>query len=359
MVIRAGSMRAPELDSSLSAGSGTDLLTIFRQNSGDTFYTPYQLSVSEFFATYGLDSTELGFLNGVTAGTGAASKALVLDSNGNVVMPANGQFEFSNATPAAAGTTAADATALAAQVNAVTGADGAKGVALPAAADNLAIYVHNTSLTGALKVYPVNGGNDNINGLAEDAAYTMRPGQACWFVATSATQWYAPEPGGVVYRNTAASAAHTNTTDEALFDTTYTIKANTLKAGSVIKIRYQGIATATNSTDTLTIKLYIGGLAGTALLTGTATDVADNDIFAGEFELIIRTAGGSGTMVGVGTHTEVPAASGTAVQDITEILASTTIDTTADQVIGVGADWSVADPGNSARLDFLRVEIWG
>ena len=164
--------------------------------------------------------------------------------------------------------------------------------------------------------------------------------------------------GGVVYAAVAASAAHTNTTTEALFDKQYSIPANTLVAGSVIKVRYQGIATATNSTDTLLIKLYIGGLSGTAILTGTATDVADNNIFAGEALIQIRTAGASGTLVAVGTHTDVPAASGTATHGICEITASTTIDTTAAQVIGVGADWSVASASNSARLDIMVVEIY-
>lgn len=164
--------------------------------------------------------------------------------------------------------------------------------------------------------------------------------------------------GGVVYSSVAASAAHSNTTTEALFDKQYSIPANTLVAGSVIKVRYQGIATATNSSDTLLIKLYIGGLSGTAILTGTATDVADNNIFAGEALIQIRTAGASGTLVAVGTHTDVPAASGTATHGITEITASTTIDTTAAQVIGVGADWSVASASNSARLDIMVVEIY-
>lgn len=162
--------------------------------------------------------------------------------------------------------------------------------------------------------------------------------------------------GGVVYRNVAASAAHTNTTDEALFDAQYSIPANTLKAGSVIKVRYQGIATATNSTDTLTIKLYLGGLAGTAILTGTATDVANSNIFCGEATIVIRTVGATGTFVAYGSHSDVPAASGTATP-VYEITASTTIDTTAAQVIGVGADWSVANSGNSCRLDIMVVEI--
>ena len=164
--------------------------------------------------------------------------------------------------------------------------------------------------------------------------------------------------GGVVYRNVAASAAHTDTTTEALFDTQYSIPANTLKAGSVVKVRYQGIATSTNATDTLTIKLYIGGLSGTAILTGTATDVANNAIFAGEAVIVIRTAGATGTLVAVGTHTDVPAASGTATHAVTEITASTTVDTTAAQVVGVGADWSVQSASNSARLDIMVVEIY-
>lgn len=160
----------------------------------------------------------------------------------------------------------------------------------------------------------------------------------------------------VAFTNTAASTAVTNTVTETLFDQFLTIPAKHLQPGQLIKIRYQGIATATNSTDTLTIKLYIGGLSGTVLISHAATDVANNDVFQGEYELIIRTIGASGTMVGVGTFKSVPAAEGTmTIKD--DILASTTIDTTTSKVIGVSAQWSVANAGNSCRLDFLKVEL--
>lgn len=161
---------------------------------------------------------------------------------------------------------------------------------------------------------------------------------------------------GVIYTNTAASTAITNTTTEALFDKYATIPAQTLRAGDLIKIRYQGIATATDSTDTLTVVLYIGGLTGTALITHAATDVANSNVFSGEYELIIRTVGTTGTMVGCGTAKSIPAAEGTATYK-DDILASTTINTNTAQVIGVSADWSVAAAANSVRLDFLRVEI--
>lgn len=162
--------------------------------------------------------------------------------------------------------------------------------------------------------------------------------------------------GGVVYSSVAASAAHAASTTETLFDKQYSIPANTLVAGSVIKVRFQGIATATASTDTLTVKLYIGGLTGTAILTGTATNATNDDIFTGEALIQIRTAGASGTLVAVASGNIVPAATRVAVP-VFQITASTAIDTTAAQVIGVGADWSTTD-ANSCRLDILVVEIY-
>jgi len=159
-----------------------------------------------------------------------------------------------------------------------------------------------------------------------------------------------------LYASTAASNAVSNTATETLFSTNYTLPANILKAGSMLRIRYQGIATATNSTNTLTAKLYIGGLAGTALQASDATDVSNNDIFAGEFYLSVRTVGATGTFVGWGNYIKTLAASGTATM-VVGIMPSTTIDTTVSRVIGVGATWSAANAGNSCRLDYLTVEM--
>lgn len=160
----------------------------------------------------------------------------------------------------------------------------------------------------------------------------------------------------VAYSNEAASSAISNTTTETAFDTSYTFPKNSLDAGQVIKIKWQGIATSTNSTDTLAIKVYIGGITGTLLFTHAATDVANNNVFMGEYELIVRTVGASGTVVGFGTGKSVPAAEGTATYK-DDILASTTINTTAVQQVAVSATWSVASASNSVRLDFLTVEV--
>ena len=122
---------------------------------------------------------------------------------------------------AAAGSSSSDATTLTGQVNAITGADNAKGVALPAAADGEARLVINTVLDKYLPVYPVDSGNDLINAQAEDIPFILGPGKQAWFVATSATQWYADPSAALspISRNAVQFKIFDDFTDAAI-DTT-------------------------------------------------------------------------------------------------------------------------------------------
>jgi hypothetical protein len=156
-----------------------------------------------------------------------------------------------------------------------------------------------------------------------------------------------------LFTSVVASTAVTNTTTETLFDQSFTIPANMLAAGDRLKIKAQGSAPATNSTDTLTAKLYIGGLAGLLIASTGALDVANNDAFFIDADLTIRTAGVSGTVVGTGWITIGTPGTATAKQFV---LASSTLDTTASKVVGVSATWSVANAGDSCRLDMLDIE---
>jgi len=172
---------------------------------------------------------------------------------------------------------------------------------------------------------------------------------------------------GILLPNTNAgpSTALTTFTAQRAFDTYTTIPANTLEVGSVIRIRYQGIQTAVNGTDTSQIFLNIGSAlaastlavtGGTALATSTAAAGVANNIFHGEYELQVRTVGSSGTMAGVGIFKRVLAAEQT-YSAIDDILASTTIDTTVDQIVCVGCAYGASSASNSARLDFFRVIV--
>ena len=156
--------------------------------------------------------------------------------------------------------------------------------------------------------------------------------------------------GGTFYTSIAASAALTNTVTETALDSV-SIGADTLKAGDVVHIVAQGIATATNSTDTLTIKVKFG----TVVLTATAAvDVADNDVWFTNTYVTIRTQGASGTFVSAGHNTLGVEGTATA---RTDIVASTAIDTTAAQTCQITGTWSVASASNSCRNDQFIVEI--
>lgn len=152
---------------------------------------------------------------------------------------------------------------------------------------------------------------------------------------------------GVVGPSTAIS----NTTTETAFDKSVALAANSLKVGDVIRTHFQGIATATNSTDTLAVKLYVGTVN---VLTIAAVNATDNDIFYGFFDTVIRTIGASGTLVGCGISAALGATGGAA---ITAYKASTTVDTTAALDVSVKATWSVASASNSCRLDVLNVSV--
>jgi hypothetical protein len=152
------------------------------------------------------------------------------------------------------------------------------------------------------------------------------------------------------FNSVAASAAVTNTVAETAFDKKWTQPQNTLRAGDILKVRLLVRATATNSTDTLNVKLKIGT---TVVAQTGAVDVANDDVAYIDMDIVIRTIGAAGTLVAAGV-TSIGTA-GTATTRPAH-LASTAVDTTVAQDITASATWSVANAGNSCRLEILSVE---
>lgn len=182
-------------------------------------------------------------------------------------------------------------------------------------------------------------------GIVVEAAAT---GDATVKVKLDPTSTYG---NSLVYSAVAASAPVTNATTETAFDKSFSIPANTLKPGDIIRVRAQAIATATNATDTLDLQLRLGT---TDILATGAVDVANGDIGFIDADIVIRTIGAGGTLVAAG-HTAL-GAPGT-VTSKPKLLGSTAIDTTVAQSVNVSATWSVANAGNSCRLDIMNVEI--
>jgi len=159
-----------------------------------------------------------------------------------------------------------------------------------------------------------------------------------------------------LYANTAASSAITNTANETAFSVgSFTLPANFLHAGDELWITGQGIATAHNGSDTLTIKLHIGGLAGATIFASAAVNVAVNDAFYFEAQLIIRAIGNASTGTFVASGVQALGTPGTATA-YHFFKASTNVDTTVTEQLVASATWSAASASDSCRLDMFTVD---
>lgn len=289
------------------------------------------------------------------AGTLAVTGITTL--TGGVVIGDDGTLAMSRAALAATGSDDTDAAVIVDQIVAVTGADGTKGVALPAAATTAGpILVINTNASNALKVYPVSGGDDNINGLSEDAAFTVGPAWACWFVPTSATQWYCPGAAAA-----AATVAQLDFVAGVTAGTAAASKALVLDANS----KLDGLPLIKRSLTALSLA-NLQALAGTPIQVVAAPGAGKfiqvlgwrfRTIFvttaiddaAGDGNLILKYAAGSTIDVMEADGLVDAAATTQGISgNLTELLvAETAIDNIAIQISNDGAEYTIVGVGDS------------
>lgn len=154
---------------------------------------------------------------------------------------------------------------------------------------------------------------------------------------------------------TAASSTITNTTTETAFSTTFSIPANRLRVGSVLRLRARASVSSGNSTDTLTLRARLTNAAGALLGEGPAVDVTNGggDVGDIDLEMIVRTLGGGGTMMTSGKIGLLTAVTSTG------SAGAVTIDTTAANVLVITAQWSVASASNIVAMDGGSLQIVG
>lgn len=102
-----------------------------------------------------------------------------------------------NTAVVATGSTRATATAIVASMNIVTGADGTKGVTLPAAQTGDSVIIANNQ-TAILKVFPPLGAAIGTSGTSlgnVNSSYGQAADTYVSFVCMSATQWLAMKSG--------------------------------------------------------------------------------------------------------------------------------------------------------------------
>ena len=248
-----------------------------------------------------VSAAELLLLDGAAAGTVVNSKAVVYDSAGKIFA--------SSATPAAAGTTLADATALTAQFNAVTGATGATGVKLPVPAANEFVVIVNTDATNALKVWPDAAGSQ-INALGAGNNFLVTPGQSAIFVGRSATLFYTAAATDTITGLT-ASATELNFNDTSLAGTA--VASKTLVLGSGKNVDTLSIDPAGMKSDGVVISpiKIVDVTVTAALLDGAGTVAVIAGVAGDQYKVREIKLVGGGTNFGAGGDRTIVLTDGT------------------------------------------------
>lgn len=159
-------------------------------------------------------------------------------------------------------------------------------------------------------------------------------------------------PGMQLANIVAPSTTITNLGTETTFSNgSYSIPANSLAVGDVIRIRAKAFLIAVNSTNTHRVRLYINS---TTLADSGAIAMVANDYVAITAHLTIRSIGVSGTFVASGIVSFTIAGTAT---NAPFTIASTTLDTTAAAVVAIKSLASATSAGNQIRLDEFSIDL--
>lgn len=147
----------------------------------------------------------------------------------------------------------------------------------------------------------------------------------------------------------ANSTAHSDSTDEATLDS-YTFTGTELAAQDVIEVSAKVVATSTNGSDTLAVRLLVGT---EEICTTGAVDVSNSDVAMIHAKITLRAVGSSGSVSAHG-YTSL-GASGTVTAKVFAKAAASE-DLSGSVSVSIRADWSAASASNSCRLeDFVVI----
>jgi len=160
---------------------------------------------------------------------------------------------------------------------------------------------------------------------------------------------------------TASGTPVTGTAAETVL-ASYTIPANTLKAGSVITVQWLNRVTADAGATTLTTRLRLGAttLTGTLIANTAATDTAAGNGSTGLYTIVSRAApSAASALVGTGfisAFANVNAGAATGAGTGSSLITPTNFATNGNLLLELTAQWSAAD-ANSVQCEIFNVTI--
>lgn len=135
------------------------------------------------------------------------------------------------------------------------------------------------------------------------------------------------------------------------------IPANYLLPGSTLEVIASG-KFSTTGTPTLTLGVYWGGVAGTAIVTSgavTTASGASNLSFFLRAILVVRSIGSTGSIFGSGFVMGIGAATTLALLPASAPAVTSSLDTTSAKALTLGATWSANSASNTLVCNTFSV----
>lgn len=163
---------------------------------------------------------------------------------------------------------------------------------------------------------------------------------------------------GVIFTSTASATVANSVAETSIIGTgvgTLTLPANFFVVGKTIRVRVRGIMSITG-TPNITVKVKLGSTVIVSTGVVAAAGTVANNLFDVVVDIICRSVGASGTVMGTGGFTYqkstlVPATLGMVAT------AAVVVDTTASQVVGATVEFGTADAGNTISGQVTSVEV--
>lgn len=223
------------------------------------------------------------------------------------------------------------------------------------AADRTVTAVASCEIAGMTKVIK-NAGTTNaltVQSSASSVLATLAPGQ--WvglFYTGSAWLAYNPSTVGAAHVKVAATDVNNTTTETTIGS--HTLPANTIKAGTKIRVRGALRVIGVNATPTIILRLKLGT---TTYITSASLSVIANDVATFDVAITGRAAPGASAAVAIEGVTYVTQ-SGTPAA-VPKVIAPANYATNATLAVVATVQWSAAHASNQLTADSFSVDVIG